>query len=183
MSFFTPLFNAITNKKTLKIKYKSYKSTKAMEEVIYPYYMKEYNQRWFLFALTDKYKSIANFALDRIESIEQNHKKFIPNTTIDFTHYFDDVVGVSVCDGETQKVEILLYKEQAPYTLSKPIHKSQTIIEEREDGSAIISIEVVPNYELTQLLLSFGDRVKILSPASLKEEILAKIKKNIKNYE
>jgi predicted DNA-binding transcriptional regulator YafY len=57
------------------------------------------------------------------------------------------------------------------------------VIEEREDGSVIISIEVIPNYELTQLLLSFGDRIRILSPDSLVREFVEKIKRNCEKYE
>lgn len=184
MLFFTPLFNAITSQKTIKINYCTYKHGKVIKEIIHPYYMKEYNQRWFLFALNDKYKNLSIFALDRIEAIEQATTKFIPNTTIDFTHYFDNVVGVSVNpDKEIQTVKIWVDKEQLPYTLSKPLHKSQSVIEEREDGSAIISIKVIPNFELMQLLLSFGERIEVLSPVYLREEILGRIKKNIEKYE
>ena len=184
MKYFTPLFKCITSKKAIKISYRSYKSGNLIEAVVHPYYLKEYNQRWFLFALNEKYKAITNFALDRIEAIENAKTKFIPNTTIDFAHYFDDVIGVTINpDEKKQTIQILLYKEQTPYTLSKPIHISQKVIEKREDGSAVISIEVVPNFELIQLLLSFGDRIKILSPDSLREEILLRNKKNIENYQ
>lgn len=182
MSFFTPLFNSIISKKAIKITYQSYKSNKNIEAVIHPYYLKEYNQRWFLFALNDQYKTISNFALDRIESIERTNTKYIPNTSIDFDSYFDDVVGVTVNPGEIQTIKIWLSKDQAPYTLSKPIHPSQEVVEEHEDGSAIISIEVIPNFELMQLLLSFGERIKVLSPESLRDDILKKIEKNIENY-
>lgn len=182
MVFFTPLFKAITSKQTIRITYHTYKSDKLINEVIHPYYLKEYNQRWFLLALNDRHKAIFNYALDRIESIEKTNTKFIPNTSIDFEHYFDKVVGVSIKNEEPQTINILLYKEQAPYILSKPIHKSQAVVEECEDGSVIVSIRVIPNYELEQLLLSFGERIKILSPDSLRANILARIKKNIENY-
>ena len=182
MSFFTPLFKSIISKKAIKISYRSYKSNKNIEAVIHPYYLKEYNQRWFLFALNDQYKTLSNFALDRIESIERTNSKYIPNTSIDFESYFDNVVGVTVNPREVQTIKIWLSKDQAPYTLSKPIHQSQEIVEEHEDGSAIISIKVIPNFELMQLLLSFGERIKVLSPESLIEEILKKIEKNIENY-
>jgi predicted DNA-binding transcriptional regulator YafY len=144
--------------------------------------LKEYNQRWFLFALNEQYKTISNFALDRIESIERTNTKYIPNTSIDFESYFDNVVGVTVNPEKVQIIKIWLSKDQAPYTLSKPIHQSQEVVEEHEDGSAIISIKVIPNFELMQLLLSFGERIKVLSPESLREEILKKIEKNIENY-
>ncbi len=182
MSSFTPLFKSIISKKAIKISYRSYKSNKNIEAVIHPYYLKEYNQRWFLFALNEQYKTISNFALDRIESIERTNTKYIPNTSIDFESYFDNVVGVTVNPEKVQIIKIWLSKDQAPYTLSKPIHQSQEVVEEHEDGSAIISIKVIPNFELMQLLLSFGERIKVLSPESLREEILKKIEKNIENY-
>lgn len=183
MAFFTPLFKFITSQQSIKINYQTYKN-KMIEAVVHPYYLKEYNQRWFLFAYNEEFQIISSFALDRIKSIEKANTKFIPNTQIDFTHYFDNVVGVSVNPKvDIQLVKIWVDKEQLPYTLSKPIHKSQTVIEKMEDGSAVISIEVKPNFELMQLLLSFGERIKVLSPEPLKEEIYARIKKNIENYQ
>lgn len=183
MAFFTPLFKAIAEKKAIKIIYHTYRSDKIIESVVHPYYLKEYNQRWFLFALNDEYKDISTYALDRIEAIGKTPTKFIPNTDIDFSHYFDNVVGVSVKSDEApQTVKIRVDKEQLPYTLSKPLHKSQTVIKENEDGSAVIAIEVIPNFELEQLLLSFGERFEILSPAPLREKISARIKKNIEKY-
>ena len=110
--------------------------------------------------------------------------KFIPNTDIDFSHYFDNVIGVSVkLDESPQIVKIWVDREQLPYTLSKPLHKSQTVIEENEDGSAIIAIEVIPHFELEHLLLSFGERFEILSPPSLRDRISARIKKNLDKYQ
>ena len=184
MSFFTPLFNAISEKKAIKIKYHSYRNENVFEGVIHPYYLKEHNQRWFLFALNDDYKNISIYALDRIETIGKTSTKYVPNTDIDFSHYFDSVVGVSVKPDEVpQTIKIWVDQEQLPYTLSKPLHKSQTVIEKNEDGSAIIAIEVIPNFELEQLLLSFGERFEVLTPSSLRDKIADRIKKNIEKYQ
>lgn len=183
MKFFTPLFKAITEKRAIKINYHTYRNDNVIEAVIHPYYLKEHNQRWFLFAFNDEYKNISTYALDRIETMGKTSAKFLPNTAINFSHYFDNVVGVSIKPDEVpQTVKIRVDKEQLPYTLSKPLHKSQTMIGKNEDGSAVIAIKVIPNFELEQLLLSFGERFEILSPASLREKILARIKKNIEKY-
>ena len=184
MEYFTPLFNAINDRQTLSITYRTYKDDKEMEDVIHPYYLKEYNQRWFLFGLNDNLRRITTFALDRIESIDRAAVKYIVNTSFDFKKYFDNIVGVSFLpDCAVEEVKLWVDKEQLPYTLSKPIHRSQEIVEEREDGSAIISIHVMPNFELTQLLLSFGEKVLVLSPEHLKQEIIGRIEKNLKNYQ
>ncbi len=182
MKYFTPLFNAITERKAIKITYHPFDSDEIID-VVHPYYLKEYNQRWFLFGLNDSFKTISNFALDRIESLELTNTKFIENTEIDFAHYFDNVIGVSVKSNKpVEEVRLWVDKEQLPYMLSKPIHKTQRIETKNDDGSAIVAINVVQNFELQQLLLSFGERVNILSPQSLKDEILDRIKKNIDNY-
>ena len=61
-----------------------------------------------------------------------------------------------------------------PYVRSKPLHRSQLTLDEEE---RLISIEVRPNLELETLLLSFGPDVEVLSPSSLRERIMAKVKK------
>ena len=94
------------------------------------------------------------------------------------------MVGVTLpSDKKVEEVQLLINVEQLPYVLSKPIHKSQRLIKNNEDGSAIIAIHVIPNYELIQLLLSFGERLTILSPTSLRQDIIGRIEKNMKNYQ
>lgn len=73
MSFFTPLFKAIAEKKAIKIKYYTYRSNKVIEGVVYPYYLKEYNQRWFLFALNDEYKDLSIFAVNDEAVLSEIH--------------------------------------------------------------------------------------------------------------
>lgn len=67
--------------------------------------------------------------------------------------------------------------------LTKPLHHTQRVREFLQDGSAIISIKVTPNFELIQQLLSFGERVTVLEPEALKEKIKHRIEKNLRNYQ
>ena len=183
MSFFTPLFNFITSKITIEISYLPYSKKYSYSSIVHPYYLKEYNQRWFLFALDDKYKKISVFALDRIEEVKKAKVKFIPNTNYDFTHYFDDIVGVSHDpERKVEDVRLWVSKEQLPYTLSKPLHKSQQLVEMHDDGSAELSIHVIPNFELQQHLLAMGENIKVLSPEGLRNIFLDRVKKIIENY-
>jgi predicted DNA-binding transcriptional regulator YafY len=134
--------------------------------------------------LNEKYGKITPFALDRIERLDLLQTKYIMNESVDFETYFDEMVGVTISSNkEVEEVLLLIDVEQLPYVLSKPIHKSQRLVKTNEDGSAIIVIHVIPNFELIQLLLSFGERVTILSPASLRQEIIGRIEKNMKNYQ
>jgi predicted DNA-binding transcriptional regulator YafY len=76
LSHFTGLFNAIKNEVTLKVIYQGYKQEKPMIVNLHPWYLKQYNNRWFLFGFNDDYQLISNFALDRIIEFNESKIKF-----------------------------------------------------------------------------------------------------------
>jgi predicted DNA-binding transcriptional regulator YafY len=163
------LFNAINGNKAIKMVYRPFKSDHDIDLVLHPYYLKQYNNRWFLFGLNDKYKSISNMALDRIVSFETITLKYIKNKSINFNEYFEDIIGVTMPDKvKLTKIELLFTNEEAPYVLTKPIHGSQKKKKHDENG-LIVSIEVIPNIEFEKLILSFGDKVKVMSPKKISD--------------
>lgn len=183
MEYFTPLFECISRKEVIKLQYQSYKENSAKTYVIHPYYLKEYNQRWFLFALNNECQHITIFPLDRIKGFTKTSELFIENNKVDFEHYFDNIIGVSSNKSDVPTIIILkVCAEQLPYMLTKPLHHTQVVREFMQDGDAIISIKVIPNFELIQQLLSFGERVTVLEPETLRDEIKHRIENNLKNY-
>lgn len=165
------LYKSITNKSALYIEYQSFKDNEAKKLRIHPYYLKQFNKRWFLFGLNDKDNLIYNLPLDRIKSISQCPEKYIENTTLDFKEYFEDIVGVSFTPNEKPiKIKLKISNEVTPYVLTKPLHGSQKKLESKED-STIIEIEVIPNIELRQLILSFGDGIEVISPKSFRYQM------------
>jgi len=165
------LYKSITNKSALIIEYQSFKDTKSKQLIIHPYYLKQFNKRWFLFGLNDKDKLIYNLPLDRIKSISQSSEKYIENITLDFKEYFEDIVGVSFTPGEKPiKIKLRINNEVTPYVLTKPLHGSQKKTESKADGT-IIEIEVIPNIELRQLILSYGEGIEVISPKSFRDQM------------
>lgn len=181
LDYFTPLFNAIIDKRPLQLIYKNFKQDAKAKITIHPYYLKQYNKRWFLIAWNADHDFLANFALDRIVNIKEAKVPFRP-TDIDFFEYFDDMIGVSKDSRtELQKVKLWVSPAQWPYIKTKPLHGTQRTVKVGEDGSIII-IEVYLNYELEQLLLSFGEKVKVLEPQELKERIKQRLTEAAGNY-
>ena len=176
------LYKSITNKTPLNIEYQSFKDTQSKQLTIHPYYLKQFNKRWFLFGLNDMDELIYNLPLDRIKSISQRSGKYIENTTLDFKEYFEDIVGVSFNPNEKPiKIRLKINKDVAPYILTKPLHGSQ----KRTDSNAdeiIIEIEVIPNIELRQLILSYGDGIEVISPEEFRIEFTKIIKKMNSKY-
>jgi len=128
-SVLSGVIDAASNHQPLKIEYHNYKNGgKDMLFIVHPYYVKQYNNRWILLGFENQHKEISILALDRIVSIQvASDVVFIPNTTIDFEHYFDDIVGVSIPEDDIKKEIIVLCFTEArfPHVTSKLIHKSQ----------------------------------------------------------
>ena len=178
------IIDASVNHQVLRITYRNYKNCE--EErivVVHPWYVKQYNNRWFLMAYDAETGRITNFALDRIQELQvEEGIAFIPNKEIDFEHYFDDVLGVTIPPSDVEKIRVVLQfsKKQYPYIVSKPLHHSQEIV---DDENCILAVEVRPTYEFTQLILSFGKDVKVLEPEPYRQEIIDNIRRNLQNYD
>ncbi len=172
------LFSAIVNKQVLLVSYEPF--GKPMRTyAINPYYLKQYNRRWFLFGLTKngEYENISNLALDRITNIEFLPDKYI-ESNLDWTEYFEDLLGVTISDEPVEKIVLEFVASRLPYVISKPLHPTQR----HDKESDLISIEVKPTKELYQRLLSFGADVKVLSPESVRLKMQKEIEKMWGNY-
>ena len=174
------LYNYIVNKQVIKISYQHFTQGE-MVHIMHPYYLKQYNNRWFLFGITEQNKEVlTNLALDRIANIELADTPYIPNTSFDFEEYFDDVVGVSVPrSGEPEKVVLKISETQYPYIKTKPLHPSQA---ELDKDNRIIQLDVFLNWELESLILSYGDDIEVIEPISLRERIQKRVKNLLEIY-
>jgi len=170
LNHFTGIFNAIQHEVTLKVKYQGYKQDKPSEVILHPWYLKQYNNRWFLFGLNEDYKTITNFALDRIIEFEESKINFCENDEINFDEYFDDIVGVTFkSDALIDKILIKIGKETWPYIESKPLHGSQKI-KSKSETDVIIELNVQINHELMAMLFSYMDSIEIMEPKVLREK-------------
>lgn len=171
-------FDAIINQQPLKIVYRNF-DDKTFTWTIHPYYIKQYNSRWFLIGFNPEFNSFSHIPLDRIDEIEPIHIDYIPNTTTDFEKYFDNVIGVTVADAPVQEIKLRFSQKRLQYVLTKPIHKSQKC---SEPDNGVISLKLIPNRELESLILSFGPDVEVLEPQSLRNQIQEKVKESFSHY-
>lgn len=177
LDWFQDIFDAIINKSVLHVQYKTFKDI-VYDWTIHPYYIKEYNNRWFLFGLNEEQHTIYNVPLDRIENLEQVNKEYIP-TDIDFETYLDDVVGVSVFLAEKVNIRLQFSEHRFPYVLTKAMHQSQRIV---DFDNRIIEISVIPNNELEALILSFGRDIEVLAPDTYRAQIQNVIRESYEKY-
>ena len=176
----TPLFESIVNKQVLQIRYKSFKANKPITCEVHPYFLKQYNNRWFLFGWNTEFCAITNFALDRIEAVSPIFIDYIDKPSdINFDEYFDDIVGVTI--PKNKRIEHIVMRvapDRYPYIKNKPLHPSQ----HNYDKEYRISIDVIPNNELIALLLSFGSQLEVLEPQSVRDMMRDHVKTVNKFY-
>ena len=182
VEFVNPLYQAIINQKALKVTYQSFKQEELQQFVIHPYFLKQYNNRWFLFGLNDEYQNISNLALDRVLGIEECSVLFQAQTTIDFEEYFEDMIGVTFPHGAAStKIRLKIKSGSWPYIKTKPLHGSQKVKEVNEHY-VVIELNLIINYELISLIFSYAENITVLEPTELVEQMKIKVENLINNY-
>ncbi|MEG1644066.1 MAG: WYL domain-containing protein [Bacteroidales bacterium] len=184
LNLFSDIFNAIVNKRSLNITYKRYVEDPT-QIVFHPYFLKQYNNRWFLFGLCEHLKekmAITNLALDRIEQFSYVNIPYIENNIIEFNEYFDDVIGVTVPEKEVEQIVLEIDNVIFPYVETKPLHGSQKV-RKRNLQSTTVELNLIINHELENLLLSYIDKIRIIAPDHLRERMIERVNEALtRNY-
>lgn len=167
LKLLNPLYNYIAHKQTLRVMYQSFSASQPMEFILFPYLLKEFRNRWFLFGSRSKDMVLYNLPLDRITCVEPvDGIPYCENPDFDSEHFFEDVIGVSKNIKNTpRRIKFWASAQQSKYIITKPIHRSQKLIRENpEDGSCIFRIDVVINFEMYSVFMSYGPGIKIIYP-------------------
>ena len=182
LEYLSSLIDATLRRQVLHITYQSYKEMAEEHTLtVHPYYLKQYNSRWYLLGLDADSGYLSTLALDRMHGVAIcDDLHYIPSTT-DFDHYFDDVLGVTLPDSSVAKEHIVLElsPRQLSYVVSKPLHPSQQLL---DAARGTLSIDVRPNYELDYHILSLGPDVEVLEPASYRAHIRRKLEEMLGRY-
>ena len=80
-----------------------------------------------------------------------------------------------------QRVVFKVNKKLAPYVITKPIHFTQKVLEDTDDGT-LFSVEVIHNFELERELLGFGEELQVLAPRLLKNRIKKRLSVAFNQY-
>lgn len=183
LEFLGELIDSAMKHQPLSVLYRTFEGNERLS-IIHPYHIKQFNNRWFLIGLQEGNHGnyITNKALDRIVKFSRANVDFIPNETIDFKEYFNDIVGVTIPKEHPNIENVVLKFDNArfPYVVNKPIHHSQIILDEEK---RIIQLSVRVNKELEARIFSYGNQIEVIAPLWLREELSVKYKKLLEIYE
>ncbi len=183
LHFLDEIYQAIVKKIVLVITYKSFKSREESRFAFHPFILKEFNNRWFVIGQKKAGQPITNLALDRVIRIDYDFQMPFLEQPFDAETYYKNVIGVTVNEGLQPKViQLWIDRVNAPYVLTKPLHHSQWLLKQNEDGSIVINLFLIENYELERLLLGFGEGLEVLKPERLRRRMKSILERALNRY-
>jgi len=177
------ILEAIDKKKGIECEYHSFNPNTVKQQLLIPYFLKVWEQRWYLVAEPDnRHHGISIFALERMDNITLTEKKMYPTHKITAEEYFDGSFGINHSDEQKPEIiKIKIYDAQVEYVRALPIHESQKEIETNADWS-IFEYRLVPCFNFYQQLLWHREKLEVLEPQYVREELKATLQKMLERY-
>lgn len=182
IAHFRPLLQAITQQREVVLDYKKFDSDISEKRIVRPLLLKEFRKRWYLIAIDQKKSEIRIFGLDRMEGFEFSTKKFKAAQEVKILDFFKHSFGIVYLENvEIEKVELQFDSSTAPYIKTLPLHASQIILEENEEGLKV-QLDLIISPDFVSELLYYGSKVKVLKPESLRDAVKSALKLALKHY-
>ncbi len=178
------VLEAIDKGKGLLCDYYSFNKETKKEQRLIPYFLKTWEQRWYLVAEPDnRHHGLSVFALERMDNIRLTTEKVKPSNDVTVDEYFAGSFGVNHSDEQkAERLVVKVYGTQADYVRALPIHESQREIEATKEYT-IFEYHIVPCYNLYQQLIWHRERLEVIEPLSMREEMKRIVKKMGEMYE
>lgn len=196
------LFTSISDRKVISVQYRKFDQADSSTFVVYPYLLKEYNNRWFLICNpvgNDLYPYRADYImslpLDRILSFTELGDRQYVDCPLDLEERFDDIVGVTYYeDRKIEKILIAVAPLTVNYIRTKPLHSSQAELREEEQEEqrrrypalrdyVFLTLECIPNNELHSLLYGYGKGLVVVSPVWMREKLRGEAAAQVRIYD
>ena len=177
------ILEAIDKKRGIECDYYSFNKKSVKHQLLIPYFLRTWEQRWYLAAEPENHHhGISIFALERMENVILTKEKMLPSNKITAEEYFEGSFGVNHSDEQKpEKIRIKVYDTQVEYVKRLPIHESQREIESNSEWS-IFEYRLVPCYNFYQQLLWHREKLEVLEPQYVRDEIKAVLKKMLEHY-
>ena len=176
------LYLFIVQKQNMEVHYQPFDHERSKKIIVSPYLLKEYNKRWFVIGWRHDTNKMINLALDRIKHLFSDRSSYYFHHGFNPKQYYQDIIGVTLLkDNAPQTIRLFAIPLQAKYIITKPIHLSQQVESITENGT-IFSYKLAINFELVSHLLSFGERIQVLEPPVLVNEMKKRLETAVSNY-
>lgn len=162
IKYLAPLLRAIRERHEVVVSYRKFQDEEERDYRVRPHLLKEYRGRWYLLAYSEDHAKAIALGVDRIEGLAVQRTKFTRQDK-EVSDLYDHVIGVDASPGAPERIVLRFDPLEAKYIKSLPLHLTQQVEKEDKNGT-VISLYVMPNRELQQVLLGWGPSVQVLEP-------------------
>lgn len=156
--------------KVIEAEYQRYENTNIKSHRVEPYCVKQYHQRWYILGRkSDGY--FITLALDRIKKLQVTKEKFKMDDDFDAIKYYEDSFGLIVDESiPAERIVIRAMDTEPNYLRDLKLHPSQKEIAVG-DGYSDFELTLRPTNDFIGKLMERGDRIVVLHPRHLAEEL------------
>ena len=111
------ILEAIDKQKGIECDYYSFDRATKKHQLLVPYFLKTWEQRWYLAAEPDNHHhGISIFALERMDNIRLTEQKILPSNDVTADEYWEGSFGVNHSDNQVpQRIVIKVYGSQVNF--------------------------------------------------------------------
>lgn len=182
LKYLRELLMALKNNRMISFVYNRFDSEEARTYQLQPYFLKEYQSRWYIIGMVKGLNEFRTFGIDRFVSLQLLEQTFRPKTLEVPKQLFQHTIGLTYsATNQIEEVELSFTPFQGNYIKTLPWHHSQKIITDN-DKELRISLRLIPNFELKQKILMHGESVQVIKPKSLAAEIKQSLQNTLRHY-
>ena len=175
------LYQAIKNQNKVNLVYYCHQLNDISAYTVFPLLLKEYRNNWYLI-IENKYNEPQGMNLNFIFDVVEIETKEIPTDIVDFEKYLEHSIGVEVDSDYLEEVEISYKAAISNEIKTNPLHKSQEIIEEHENGDIIAKYKLYITDELISEILKFGGNAFVSKNELVQQMIFDEMDNNWVEY-
>ena len=174
----TQLMEAMTGNRVIRIHYRKYTREEGEVLHVHPYALKEFARRWYLAGWCEERSAERVYGLDRIQDIAIEDATFKMPKNYDVEEAFATSFGIYLAEGrKAENIEFQATEREARYLRDLPLHHSQ-----KEIRDNVFRIRVVPDDDVIMEFCRLGNRVEILSPDTVREQVRQALKEAYNQY-
>ena len=176
------LIHAIKNRLQIKFSYHKFWEDEISERNAEPYALKEFKNRWYVLSKDCKDGYIKTFALDRLTNLEISNNRFEFPAALNIEEDYRYCFGIiNPIDEEPQEIILSFNSFQGKYIKTLPLHETQQVLIDNEEELRI-KLKIFITEDFIMELLSYADKMKVVSPLSLINELKIAYGKALKQY-
>lgn len=180
--FVDSILDALQRNVVVIVDYQSYEGPHEIYHVS-PYALKAYNRQWYMLGFIEEKNAIRNIALNRILDFKKTNKSFDRPKDFDARKYYANTIGIFVNDElNVETVKVRAFGVQMEYLRALPLHKSQEEVKTKYGEYADFQYRLCITPELVSALLAMGEKVEVLEPRSLRQQIIDRLNASMKRY-